>query len=78
MLTLTDLCKPNTARLTSGTEAGVGSTGKGIPEEDPSEEVDSVPTILEEEGAKIAENREIEDLEKRDFDDVEGINSDGD
>ena len=40
------------------------------------EEVVSVPTITGEEGAKITENKEIEDLEKRDFNDVEGIESD--
>ena len=37
------------------------------------EEVVSVPTITGDEGAKITENREIEELEKRSFDDETGI-----
>ena len=40
------------------------------------EEDSTVPVITDGEGAKITENREIEDLEKLDFDDVEGIHSD--
>ena len=38
----------------------------------------SVPSSHEEEDAELDENREIEDLEKRAFDDDEGIISDED
>ena len=48
----------------------------GIPEASTEDQVPEVPAGDEDEGAKITENREIEDLEKRSFDDETGIISD--
>ena len=75
-VTMTLLCETHPARLTSHTTAAVEATDDGIPADGTDKEFFSVPTIDEQEGAKISENQEIEDLEKRDFDDVEGISSD--
>ena len=75
-VTFAALCKTHPARLTSRTEAVVEATEIGMPVAGTQEKVVSVPDITDEKGARIAENREIEDLEKLDFDDVEGIDSD--
>jgi hypothetical protein len=65
------VCVTNFARLTSRTEAAVEATQEGILAAGTEEECFSVPMISDEEGAKMSENQEIEDLEKRDFDDVQ-------
>ena len=62
--------------MSSGTEILVAATEDGIPESGERVPGLYVPTIGEVEGAKNRENMEIEDLEKQDFEEVEGTNSD--
>ena len=54
----------------------VEPTVSGIAQENTEDHVASVPSSEEEEGAELDENAEIEALEKRAFDDDEGIISD--
>jgi hypothetical protein len=60
----------------SGTQLCVEPTAAGIHQTGSEDHVVTIPSSDEDEGSERDENEEIEDLEKRAFDDDEGIISD--
>ena len=63
-------------RFSSGTELCVDSTEKGIREASTLDGIGSEPTEELDEDSIFDENEEILALERRDFDDIEGIEFD--
>jgi hypothetical protein len=62
--------------MPSRTNVGVGSTGERIRTVATAEQDDIEPTVERAEDSEIDENRDIMDLEMRDFNDENGIEED--
>jgi hypothetical protein len=62
--------------ISSRTELTVDSTPEGIGTGSTLDDVDAEPTVEQDQGSEIDENVEIFAMERRDFDDVDGIDSD--
>jgi hypothetical protein len=62
--------------MPSRTNVRVGSTGEGIRTVATAEQDDIEPTVERAEDSEIDENRDIMDLEMRDFNDENGIEED--
>jgi hypothetical protein len=70
--------QPDSARFSFRAEIGVDPTEEGILPGNTLDDIGSQPTEELDEGSMFDENLEILGLERRDFDDVDGIESDED